>query len=156
MPQLPSIASLEDLARAVVERQRVGTTVYVRFSHGPEDDAEHSSVDHASGLELPGLSVNPLTPPAWWRDHPVQDWVARQLCAYVHLGEQGDGRYPWVLEGREVGRGPDNEPLVVDVAPLGQVSDATVTEAKDLSDAQSSPRPEDAGGTGGAPWQGRG
>lgn len=112
--------------------ERVGPDVYVRFSKGPDDDRTRRSEDYESGLELPGLSVNPLQPQPWWT-RPVEEWLARQLCSYVHLAEEADDdRRAWVLRGEVVARGPDNEPLVGDYRPLAWLSDGLVNEAKDL------------------------
>ncbi len=77
---LPRLRSLAEVAGLV----DVVRPLYVRFSGGPEQDAESVSRDHDSGCLLPGLSVNPLTPEPWW-DRPVEHWVARQLCQYAHL-----------------------------------------------------------------------
>ena len=102
---------------------------YLRYSGGPEADARQTSRDYESGLELPGLSVVPLTPPDWWR-RPVADWLVRQVCKYAQLGEGDADRYPWILAGRIVGRGPDDEPLVADPQPLAVLSDGLVDEAR--------------------------
>lgn len=64
----------------------VDPRLYVRYFKGPEHDASGRSLDTESGLELPGLSVNPLNPERWWT-RPLGDWVARQLCQYKHLQE---------------------------------------------------------------------
>ncbi|MDC7120872.1 DUF6098 family protein [Cellulomonas fimi] len=102
-------------------------TVFVRFSAGPEADAHSGSRDGESGAVLPGLSVNPLRPEPWW-DRPPREWVARQLAQYVHLAAD-DHRYAWLLRGREVGRGPDSEPLLTDVVPVAVVSNRALQEA---------------------------
>ena len=105
---LPCLRRLDELAGLV--RQRRG--LFVRYSKGPDHDRDKTSRDYESGLELPGLSTNPLDPETWWT-RPLDDWLARQLCQYSHLREEGgDERRPWVLEGEVVARGPDNEPLV--------------------------------------------
>lgn len=110
----------------------VGPDVYVRFSKGPDHDRTRRSEDYESGLKLPGLSVNPLQPQPWWT-RPAEEWLARQVCSYVHLAEESDdGRRAWVLRGEVVGRGPDNEPLVADFDPLAWISDVLVGEAKEL------------------------
>jgi hypothetical protein len=104
--------------------------VYVRVSRGPDEDPPEGSKDYESGCRMPGVSVNPIAPPAWWCCTP-QDWVARQLCQYLHLREEADDdRRVWLLTGREVGRGPDNEPLLGDVRPLAWVSDDCIGEAR--------------------------
>ncbi|MGO1333144.1 DUF6098 family protein, partial [Cellulosimicrobium funkei] len=87
---LPRLRSLAEVAGLV----EVVRPLYLRFSGGPEQDAESVSRDHESGCLLPGLSVNPLTPEPWW-DRPVEHWVARQLCQYAHL--MTPERFPWLL-----------------------------------------------------------
>lgn len=121
----PAVGSLDDLAALAAGRSEP----FVRFSEGPDADATEESRDHESGCRLPGLSVNPLRPEPWW-DRPVVEWVARQLVQYAHLDQED--RYAWVLAGRVVGRGPDCEPLVVDVRPLASVPDDVVRAARDL------------------------
>lgn len=134
------VETLQDLAELVDELTGRRTDVFVRWSTGPDDDAEERSVDHASGLELPGLSVTTLTPPGWW-SRPTEDWVARQVRAYAHLGDAEPDSYAWVLCGRTVDRGPDNEPLVVDVTALARLAPAVLKAAADQE--PESPRPED-------------
>jgi hypothetical protein len=132
-----TIDHLDDVA----ELARRQPALYVRVSEGPEHDRSSSSTDHETGLALPGLSVNPLHPPRWWRDRPVAEWVARQLRAYEHLMD-GDS-VPWLLIGRIVDRGPDNEPLVEAVEPVAWLSSTVMKEAEAL-------RPDDGGKP---PWQ---
>jgi Family of unknown function (DUF6098) len=122
---LPEVGDLRELVELV---GRSPTTVYVRWSRGPASDAGECSHDHASGLDLPGLAVNPLTPPSWWT-RPAEEWVARQITAYDHLGNDAPDHVAWVLTGRIVERGPDNEPLVVDVRPLVRLAPAVLAEA---------------------------
>lgn len=121
---LPVVGSLAELATLI------GPDVFVRFSKGPQEDRGRTSRDYESGLDLSGLSVNPLLPEPWW-ERPLEDWLARQLCNYVHLMEESDDeRRPWVLRGDVVARGPDNEPLVADFVPVAWLSDDVVGEAK--------------------------
>ena len=121
---LPLFSSLAELA------QHIAPDVFLRFSKGPAHDRDRRSHDYESGLELSGLSVNPLWPEPWWQ-RPVEDWLARQLCNYVHLMDNADDdRRPWVLRGEVVARGPDNEPLVAEYAPLALLADSVVAEAK--------------------------
>ena len=122
---LPSIDSLSQLAEMVTEDS------YVRFSAGPDDDRGSSSRDYESGLDLPGLSVNPLQPEDWWT-RSLEDYLARQICNYVHLQtESDDNRRAWVLTGDVVSRGPDNEPLIRgDYTPLAWLSDDLIEEAQ--------------------------
>lgn len=89
-----------------------------------------SSRDDLTGLALPGLSASPLDVEEWWDGRPVQVWVARRLHDYSHLPRLKDSRTrPWVLAAREAARGPDNEPLVTDVRPLGWIGDRVIAEA---------------------------
>jgi hypothetical protein len=115
------LSELEDLVR-------LGGDVYVRYSKGYEADSGSQSTDTESGLTLPGLSVNPLSPEGWWT-RPLKDWLARQICQYKHLGERQE-RHAWVLTGTLVGRGPDCEPLLADVRPLGRLDPALLEEAE--------------------------
>jgi hypothetical protein len=115
----------------LMEVERIVRSVeylYVRYSKGYEYDSGSGSTDVESGLPLPGLSVNPLTPETWWT-RPLRDWLARQICQYRHLGERQD-RHAWILTGTCVGRGPDCEPLLTHVQPLGRLSDRLLEEAE--------------------------
>jgi len=103
--------------------------LHVRYSEGPAADSGRASVDTESGLELPGLSVNPLQPERWWT-RPVADWLARQLCQYKHLQERNPGRFAWILTGRTAARGPDCEPLVHGVRPIARLADTVLGEAE--------------------------
>lgn len=118
------LATLADLAALVRSR----ACAYVRYSEGPEHDASEQSRDTESGLDLPGLSVNPLHPEAWWT-RPLEDWLARQVCQYAELAEKNPDRRAWVLDGRIVARGPDCEPLLADVEPLAVLAPAVLDEA---------------------------
>lgn len=120
------IGTLEELADLV----RTADTVYLRYSCGYEADRDSTSEDGESGLPLPGLSVNPLTPEQWWT-RPLEDWLARQICQYLHLAEDEE-RFPWALTGSCVGRGPDCEPLLEDVRPLGRLHESLLHEAEHL------------------------
>lgn len=135
-PQASGVALVERLDE-LTELVMLADPLYVRFSAGPEVDAGSSSRDGESGAVLPGLSVNRLRPEPWW-DRPARVWVARQLAQYAHVGAR-DGRYPWVLTGREVGRGPDSEPLVADVVPVAILAGAVVDEALAVYEAALTP-----------------
>lgn len=123
--ELDELDSLDELD-ALVERM---PGLHVRYSEGFEHDRDEASVDTESGLELPGLSVNPLDPQPWWTRERA-DWLARQLCQYKHLRERNPKRIALVLRGRMVGRGPDSEPLLTDVEPVARLSDALLDEAE--------------------------
>jgi hypothetical protein len=103
--------------------------LHVRYSEGPEHDASQRSIDTESGLELPGLSVNPLDAEPWWT-RPLEDWLARQLCQYRHLAEKNPDRYAWVLRGTPVGRGPDCEPLIRDAELVAVLDAALLAQAE--------------------------
>lgn len=122
------VSTLSEVARWVGGRQGL----YVRWSRGPGVDLHHvSSTDELTGVRMPGLSANPLDVEDWWEDRSVELWVARRLYDYAHLPhDKGPGVRPWVLRGREAGRGPDNEPLVTDVEPLYWIADEVIDAAK--------------------------
>lgn len=123
--RLPVIRRLSDLAEMADDSEQV----YLRYSLGPDADTQRASRDYESGLSMPGLSVVPLGPPAWWT-RPVADWLARQVCKYAQLTEGNPPRCAWVLTGRTVGQGPDQEPLVADYRPLAILSDVLVEQAR--------------------------
>lgn len=121
------IRHVEHLAQlAAVVRACPG--LHVRYSRGPEDDASRNSVDTESGLELPGLSVNPLDAEEWWT-RPLEDWLARQLSQYRHLAEKDPQRVAWILRGEVCGRGPDCEPLLREVEPVAILDESLLEEA---------------------------
>lgn len=121
---MPEVASLAALSELVAERPRL----FIRWSKGPDHDADERSTDYATGLTLPGLAVSPLAPPSWWT-LPVDKWLARQVRAYAHLSDDQPDNLAWVLAGRIAGRGPDNEPLVVDVEPVARLRMSVLHEA---------------------------
>ena len=121
-----TLTSLAELAALV--RERPG--LHVRYSKGPEADGRESSFDTESGLEMPGLSVNPLDAEAWWT-RPLEDWLARQLSQYRELMHKDNERRAWVLRGRCVGRGPDCEPLLAEVEPVAWLSEELLQEAEE-------------------------
>lgn len=89
------------------------------------------SKDTLTGAELPGLSANPLNMEEWWEEQPITLWVARRLYDYSHLREDhGPDVHPWLLEGEEVSRGPDNEPLVRNAHPVAWIDDSVIAEAE--------------------------
>jgi len=112
----------------IAELIETGTPLYVRYSPGPEADAAHPSTDHESGLLMPGVSANSLEPPRWWT-RPVTDWLARRICQY--LREVHEGARPWLLTGREIDFGPDNEPLLTDIHPIAWIAPELLDEARE-------------------------
>lgn len=129
-----TVDSLDALTDAV--HQRPG--LYVRWSRGPQRDLQQpGSADELTGTPMPGLSANPMRVEDWWGERSLRTWVARRLYDYRHLAEKrGPGVRPWLLEGRECGHGPDNEPLVTDVEPVAWLSDGVVDEAVREIEAQ--------------------
>ena len=121
---MPLITSLDQLADLATD-----PLLYLRYSKGPAADAEEGpSRDYEANVTLPGLSATTISPEPWWR-RPIKDWVARRICKYSELAEE-DGRFAWLLTGRMVGRGPDHEPLLVDVRPHARLSRDVLDEAK--------------------------
>ena len=123
---LPTVDTLDELHDVVVRRP----DVCVRYSRGPDDDSSRRSADYESGLELPGLSSIPLRPEPWWTRDP-RDWLARQLCHYVHLkDESGEHRRAWLLTGDVAGQGPDREPLLEPWTAIAWISESAIDEAR--------------------------
>jgi len=119
---------IDDLDEIVQVVEQSTERVYIRYSEGPEQDEEGPSYDYESGLELPGLSVTVLNPPAWW-DRPTRDWVARRVCKYAELLQGAGDRRPWLLTGEVSGTGPDHEPLVVKPRPLAWIGSRALAQA---------------------------
>lgn len=130
---MPTVATLDELTDLARRHPRL----YVRWSRGPEADAAGTSGDDLTGVALPGLSANPLAVEPWWGDRPLRLWIARRLYDYSHLRhEKGPGVRPWLLEGHEVGRGPDNEPLISCDLPVAWVGRQAIEEANRVTDQQ--------------------
>jgi uncharacterized protein DUF6098 len=111
--------------------------LFVRWTPDCRRDlATEGSVDELTGTPLPGLSANGLAVEPWWQDRPLEGWLARRLYDYRHLVElRGQGTRPWVLTGDEVGRGPDNEPLIGHCEVVAAIDSAVIEEAVALVDA---------------------
>ncbi|WP_231706618.1 MULTISPECIES: DUF6098 family protein [Tsukamurella] len=121
--EVPVIGELAALVHEVDARR----VLYVRYSEGPDADRRNGpSRDYEAEYVLPGLSVATLTPEPWW-SLETRTWVVRRVCTYREL-DVAD-RYAWVLTGRQVGRGPDHEPLVRSVSPVGRLTRALIAEA---------------------------
>ncbi|MGH1561692.1 DUF6098 family protein [Mumia sp. DW29H23] len=107
--------------------------LYLRYSQGPEHDLDEGpSRDYESGQDMPGWSVTTVDPEPWW-DRAPADWIARRLCKYAELGEEG--RFPWLLRGRRVGTGPDHEPLVNEMSAVAAIGKSAVDEARERYEA---------------------
>jgi hypothetical protein len=129
---LRTLHVLEELVDLVVAEPRL----YVRWSRGPEVDLATTSKDDLTGAELPGLCANPLRIEPWWDPRPARVWVARRLYDYRHLARE-EGVRPWILEGEEVGRGPDDEPIVECLRPVALLSARVIEEAESTVHAYS-------------------
>lgn len=127
--ELPVIGTLQELAELVGDRD----DLYVRWSRGPQHDRCSTSTDELSGVPLPGLSASALGVEPWWGDRDRRLWVARRIYDYAHLPVRRPGPIrPWVLQGQECGRGPDNEPLVTDVSAVAWVAERVISDARGL------------------------
>lgn len=119
------IASLDQLAALVAG----DPLIYLRCSPGPAADAADGPTRDVEGnVTLPGWSVLPVAPEPWWR-RPVEDWVARRVHRYA-TRDAPDGCFLWLLKGTMVGRGPDQEPLVIDIQPHARLSPRVLREAE--------------------------
>ena len=130
---LPTLHSLDE----IVELTQRCQSLYVRWSLGPHADQDSTSNDDLTGVSLPGLSANSLAVADWWGDRSLRLWVARRLYDYRHLRElRGPDVRPWLLQGREVARGPDNEPLVVCERAIAWLELGVIETATKLVDDQ--------------------
>lgn len=138
MADMPTVQTLDELT----ELARRCPRLLVRWSRGPAADATGPyatgrSADDLTGEPLPGLSASPLAVEPWWGDRPLRLWIARRLFDYSHLKhDKGPGVRPWLLEGRELARGPDNEPLVSCDRPIAWIDDEVIRESARTVDEQ--------------------
>ncbi len=127
--EIRTLASLDELVHLLTER----SDLFLRWSKGPGLDDGTCSRDALSDAELPGLCANPLAVEPWWQDRSPRLWAARRVYDYLHLRDRNEeGVRAWVLSGREVGRGPDNEPLVDMEEAVAFLDDGVVDEATAL------------------------
>jgi hypothetical protein len=133
MMELSTIGTLDELSALVDQHE----SLFVRWSRGPEADVTGMSRDDLTGTRMPGLSANPLGVEEWWGQRSLRLWVARRLHDYSHLRhDKGPGVRPWVLSGEELGRGPDNEPLVRCRQPVAWIADDVLAEAERVVGSQ--------------------
>ncbi len=126
--KLPTLRRLTEIARLI---ERTDSTVYLRYSHGPDRDREAGgSRDYEADHDMPGLSVSTIEPEDWWTRTPVE-WIARRIRQYADLGAEQD-RYAWLLTGQVAGAGPDHEPLLTGIKPLARLSPDVIAEAARL------------------------
>ncbi len=130
--ELPVVTTMRELVDLV---RRHGERLYVRWSRGPDVDSGSQSQDDLTGVNLPGLSASALAVEDWWEGRPLDTWVARRLYDYRHLRERRGAR-PWLFLGTEVGRGPDNEPLVRCEQPMAWIAEGVVASSERLIDEQ--------------------
>jgi hypothetical protein len=126
------LQTLEDVAHLMSDER--ARDLFVRWTPDIERDlTTGTSRDELTGVELPGLSANSLAVEPWWDDRPVCTWVARRLYDYRHLRQlRGPGTRPWVITGKECGRGPDNEPLVREAEVMAEISPQVMKEANSV------------------------
>ena len=100
-----TIKSAEQLAKVLAAHD----TLFVRISNGPVADRKMgTSRNHQTGGRERGLSVN----------------QSDYLTEYCFLLAGQPRAYPWLLTGREICRGSDNEPIVVDWQPVARIDRA--------------------------------
>ena len=145
------LAVLGTLDEVVAAVERSDAPVYVRFGKAPPEGLEEPSIDGETGLQLPGVSANPLTPPNWWRGFGLDEWIARRICSYAHLQADEPERVCLLVRGTVVERGPDNEPLLGDVEAIAVASRAVVEECRRRRIEAGLERPEDSDDP--PPWQ---
>jgi Family of unknown function (DUF6098) len=128
-----TLAELADLVRRWEDGRDGRSELYVRWTRDVERDLRTGvSRDELTGIELPGLSANSLKVESWWNDRPLPAWLARRLYDYRDLSEKrGPNTCPWVIAGRETGRGPDNEPLVTDAQVVARISMDVLDEVQE-------------------------
>lgn len=125
--RLVSITTLGELVTLTASTHGI----YLRYSAGPAvDAADCRTRDDATGVDMPGLAVTPLSAELWWPRAP-EEWIARRLHSCCELGEQS-GRFPWLLTGTVIGHSLDLEPLVAQFHPLARLDLSVLDEAAQL------------------------
>lgn len=109
LPAVHDTAGLANLAEGRSESD-------VRWSKNPAEDRRECSGD----LELPGLAANPSPAELWTL--PVKRWLARQVTAHGHFGVDRPDHSPGAYGS--ITPGPDNEPLLGVVTPVGRLAAA--------------------------------
>ena len=108
--------------------QSTDRVVFVRWSSDIAGDVRRGySRNHQTGAQEAGLSVNPLTSDTF--SGPA--YIAQQIREYVYLAI-GTGARPYVLTGEIAGYGADGEPVIVDAAIVGEISQAALDEAEHI------------------------
>lgn len=114
--------------------QEPGPPLYLRWSANIAADLDlGTSLDNLTGVELPGLAVQPLATESWWGERPLDLWWARKMGGLrPPVDVDGPAVRPWVVTGVPAGRGPDGDLLVVDCAFVATVTDAMMDQAATL------------------------
>jgi Family of unknown function (DUF6098) len=123
-PDLPVLEDLESIVAIVRQRPNL----FLRYSKGPAADVGTVSRDYEAEVDLPGLSATTIAPESWW-PLATEDWIARRICKYDELGQEG-GRFPWLLSARQVATGPDHEPIVELHEAVAVLGDGAVRQAR--------------------------
>ena len=100
------------------EARKNGGTIYVRYTDTPkrEEDESFYSMNHNSNQSEAGLSVLDIGE----EDSDVS--ICSALTSYYVLNYfRGDTIYPFLFSGEEVGRGSDDEPLIINRTLLGSI-----------------------------------
>lgn len=135
---MPLICSLDEL----VELAATHPALYLRWSGGPDADADANAAHCSDGdggatrTRGTGVVVNPLAVEPSWGDRPLRAWLVRRLHDRRHLGERTRDARPWLLEGDEVGRGPDGEAAVACRRPIAWVARDVIDAALEEAEAQ--------------------
>lgn len=124
-----TINQLAEVIELVLQLEAAGQPLYVRYTRSLAADRRGGwqSTNHQTGRAEGGLSVNNLVWDACLYVNQPENKprdIATALTEYIYLG----GR-PYLLTGREIGRGADNEPLLTDVSPVAWVGPAALAEA---------------------------
>lgn len=128
---------LLSLADGVDLLREPGPPLYLRWSADIAIDADlPTGLDGLTGIEMPGLAALPLAVEPWWRDRPLELWLARKLGGHRPPVDQGGPAIrPWIVTGNPVGHSPDGETLIASCALVATVTDAAMTQAASLVDS---------------------
>lgn len=117
MREITSLDELKELADKYDD-------LYIRYSSDIEGDkVRQRSTNHVTGNQESGLSANGIS----GRDRL---WIAINAVEYHRLCS-GPG---WIIRGRDIGRGSDNEPLLHDIEVIGVLGDSCMEKCHQLSD----------------------
>lgn len=100
------------------EARNNGGTIYVRYTDTPrkEEDESFYSMNHNFNQLEAGLSVLDIC------EEDSDTSICNSLTSYHILNFfRGDTVYPFLFSGEEVGRGSDDEPLIINRTLLGSI-----------------------------------